>query len=63
MSVISEGYTRIVQVLDISINKLLKDLIKEEQDNHYDCHIEAWQQEKYNIEEHRVLLTYWIAKV
>jgi hypothetical protein len=29
-----------VQVLDVSINKPLKDLIKEEQDNYYDQHIE-----------------------
>jgi hypothetical protein len=40
-----------VQVLDVSINKVLKDLIKEEQDDHYDRHIEQWQQEKYNIRE------------
>jgi hypothetical protein len=58
VSVIPRGCTRMVQVLDVSINKPLKDLIKEEQDNHYDCHIEAWQQEKYNIGERRVLLTH-----
>jgi len=28
-----------VQVLNVSINKLLKDLIKEEQDNYYDRYI------------------------
>jgi hypothetical protein len=47
-----------VQVLDVSINKPLKDLIKEEQDNHYDQHIEDWQKEKYNIGERRILLTH-----
>jgi hypothetical protein len=47
-----------VQVLDVSLNKLLKDLIKEEQDDHYDRHIEEWQQEKYNIGERRILLTH-----
>jgi hypothetical protein len=41
VSVIPEGCTGIVQVLDVSLNKPLKALIKEEQDNHYDCHIEA----------------------
>jgi hypothetical protein len=40
----------------------LKDLIKEEQDNHYDQHIEDWQKEKYNIGERRILLTHWVAK-
>ena len=51
-----------VQVLDVSINKVLKDLIKEEQDSHYDQHIEDQQQEKYNVGERRVLLTFWVAK-
>jgi hypothetical protein len=40
-----------VQVLDVSLNKPLKDLIKKEQDDHFDCHIDEWQQEKYNIED------------
>jgi len=47
-----------VQVLDVSIKKVLKDLIKEEQDDHYDRYIEQWQQEKYNIGERRILLTH-----
>jgi hypothetical protein len=58
LSIIPGGCTGIVQVLDVSINKTLKDLIKEEQDNHYDQHIEQWQQEKYNIGERRILLTH-----
>lgn len=33
--VILRGCTKIVQVLDVFINKLLKDLIKEEQDSYY----------------------------
>jgi hypothetical protein len=40
LSVIPGGCTGMIQVLDVSINKLLKDLIREEQDNHYDLHIE-----------------------
>ena len=51
-----------VQVLDVSINKLLKDLIKEEQDSYYNQHIKNWQKEKYNIEERRILLTYQVVK-
>jgi hypothetical protein len=62
LSVIPGGCTRMVQVLDVSINKPLKDLIKEEQDSHYDQHIEDWQKEKYNIGERRILLTHWVAK-
>jgi hypothetical protein len=41
VSVIPSSCTGIVQVLDVSINKPLKDLIKEEQDNHYNCYIKA----------------------
>jgi hypothetical protein len=62
LSIIPEGSTGIVQVLDVSLNKLLKDLIKEEQDDHYNCYIEEWQQEKYNIGERQILLTYWVLK-
>jgi hypothetical protein len=62
LSVILGGCTGMVQVLDVSINKLLKDLIKEEQDSHYNQHIEDWQREKYNIGERRILLTHWVAK-
>ena len=51
-----------VQVLDVSINKLLKDLIKEEQDSYYNQHIEDWQKEKYNIGERRILLTHQVVK-
>lgn len=47
-----------IQPLDVSLNKPLKALIKEEQDDHYDRNIEEWQQEKYNIGERRILLTH-----
>jgi hypothetical protein len=39
VSIIPKGCTGMVQVLNVSINKLLKDLIKEEQDNYYDRYI------------------------
>jgi len=39
ISVVLGGCTRMVQVLDVSLNKLLKDLIKEEQDNYYNTYI------------------------
>jgi len=40
MSAIPGGCTGFVQLLDVSINKPLKALIKEEQDNHWDQHLE-----------------------
>ena len=62
VSIVLAGCTRYVQVLDVSLNKLLKDLIKEEQDNYYNLHIEEQQQEKYNIRERRILLTHQVAR-
>jgi hypothetical protein len=40
LSVIPGGCTGYIQPLDVSLNKLLKALIKEEHDNHYDCHLD-----------------------
>jgi len=39
LSVIPGGCTGYIQPLDVSLNKPLKDLIKEEQDNYFDKHI------------------------
>jgi hypothetical protein len=62
LSVILGGCTKYIQPLDVSLNKPLKDLIREEQDDHFDRHIEEWQQEKFNIGQRRILLTHWVAK-
>jgi hypothetical protein len=43
------GCIGLVQPLDVSVNKPLKALIKEEQDNHWDQHLEEWEAEKFNI--------------
>jgi hypothetical protein len=39
LSVIPGGCTGFVQPLDVSLNKLLKDLIKDKQDKHFDKNI------------------------
>jgi hypothetical protein len=62
ISVVPGGCTGMVQVLDVSLNKPLKDLIQEEQDNYYNTYIDEWQQEKFNVEERRILLTHWVAR-
>jgi hypothetical protein len=49
LSAIPGGCTGLVQPLDVSINKPLKALIKEEQDNHWDQHLEEWEAGKFNI--------------
>jgi hypothetical protein len=58
LSVILGGCIGYIQPLDVSLNKPLKDLIREEQDDHFDRHIEEWQQEKFNIGQRRILLTH-----
>ena len=40
ISVIPGGCTGYVQPLDVSLNKPLKDLIRDEQERHFDKHIE-----------------------
>lgn len=47
-----------VPPLDVSINKSLKALIKEEQDLYWDNHSEEYEQENFNIGDRRVLLTH-----
>ena len=48
--------------MDVSINKTLKDFIKEEQDDHWDQHLEEWKAEKFNVGDRRVLITHWVAR-
>jgi hypothetical protein len=62
LSVIPGGCTGYVQVLDVSLNKPLKDLIKEEHDDHYNQHIEEWERGVFSVGDRRVLLTYWVAR-
>ena len=62
LSVIPGGCTGYIQPLDVSLNKPLKDLIKEEQDNYFDKHIKEQQQEKFNIGQRKILLTHQVAK-
>jgi len=62
LSVIPGGCTGYIQPLDVSLNKPLKALIKEEHDDHFDQHMDEWQAGKFSVGDRRVLLTYWVAK-
>lgn len=62
-SFIPSGYTGFVQVLDVIINKPLKDRIKELSEIHYDNNMDKWQHGKYSISERRIMITYWVAQV
>ena len=58
-SFIPGGCTGYVQVLDVAINKPLKQRIQELSDEHYDNHIEEWNTGKYTVGQRRVMLTHW----
>jgi hypothetical protein len=49
-----------VQPLDISVNKLLKGLIRNQEEQYWDEHQEEWKAGKFIKPERRVLLTHWI---
>jgi hypothetical protein len=55
LSIVLGGYTRYVQVLDVSLNKPLKELIKEEHDDYYDQHIDDWEWGVFSIGERNSL--------
>lgn len=60
---VPSGCTGFVQVLDIAINKPLKDRIKELSEIHYDNHMDKWINGKYSIGDRRIMLINWIDQV
>ena len=61
-SFIPAGCTGYVQVLDVAINKPLKNRISQLADLHYDEHFEKWSKGSYTVGEHRILLTKWVGQ-
>ena len=61
-SIIPGGCTSYVQVLDVSINKIIKQYIEEAKDLHIDNHIEEWKAGKYTVGDRRVLMTHWVGQ-
>jgi hypothetical protein len=57
VSIIPGGCTGYVQVLDVTVNKIMKQYIKEFEDQWVDKHFNKWKASKFNIGEQRVLLT------
>ena len=62
MSLIPGGYTGYVQVLDVLINKLIKQYIEEYEDLWVEQNFELWQSGKWSIGDRRVLMTNWVAQ-
>ena len=57
-SIIPGGCTGFVQVLDVGLNKPLKDLVKEQSEMHYDENFDEWKANKYSTADRRILLTH-----
>ena len=51
-----------MQVLDVAINKPLKNRISELVDIHYDENFEKWNKGSYTVGERRIMLTHWVGQ-
>ena len=60
--IITSGCISYVQVLDVTVNKIMKQYIKDFEDQLVDKHFDKWKASKFNIEERRVLLTEQVGK-
>jgi Tc5 transposase DNA-binding domain len=60
-SIIPGGCTGYVQVLDVSVNKLIKQYIEEEEERWIDENIEQYKAGRYSVGDRRVLMTHWVA--
>ena len=61
-SIIPGGCTGYVQVLDVTVNKIIKQYIKDAEDRWVNEHLDEWDAGKFSIRDRRVLLTYWVAE-
>ena len=62
LSLIPGGCTGYVQVLDVSVNKIIKDYIDEYESIHIDENIEQWKKNGYSVSDRRILMTEWVGK-
>jgi len=62
ISVIPGGCTGYVQPLDGSINKIMKSIIQQCEEDYYDANPEEYDEGKYSASDRRVLVTHWVAK-
>lgn len=62
LSLIPGGYTGYVQVLDVLINKLIKQYIEEYKDLWMEQNFELQQSGKWSVRDRRVLITHWVTQ-
>jgi hypothetical protein len=61
-SIIPSGGTGYLQPLDISVNKIIKDCIKQFEEAHHKEHLEEWKTGKFSIDSRRILMTHRVGK-
>jgi hypothetical protein len=62
VSIIPGGTTNLLQPCDLTANSIIKMLIRQFEEEHYDAHIEEWKAGKFDVSERRVLMTFWVGK-
>jgi len=58
ISVIPRGCTSYVQLLDVSINKIIKNIIKQCKEDYYNANPKEYNKGKYSASDCRVLVTH-----
>jgi hypothetical protein len=49
-------------VLDVSVNKIIKQYLEEYKDIYADKHFDEWKAGKYSVRDRHILLTQWVAQ-
>ena len=62
-SFIPRSYIGYIQMLDVALNKPLKDFVAQASNDHYDSNICEWVKGKYSVRDQRVLLMKWVAYI
>jgi hypothetical protein len=58
ISVIPRGCTSYIQLLDVSVNKIIKSLIQQCKEDHYNANSGDWDEGKYSARDRCVLITH-----
>jgi hypothetical protein len=60
--VIQGACTGYLQPLDVSCNKIIKNIIRQCEEDHYNANPNEWVEGKYSPGDRRVLVTHWVPK-
>jgi len=58
ISVIPRGCTSYIQPLDVFVNKIIKNIIKQCKKDYYNANLNKYANSKYNLSNQQVLVTY-----